>query len=789
MNQLESAFGSHDDAPSSGVSSPVVIIGENPDVWLGPNYDKDEGSQNEKQKEGVASWEMVNEQIRQNMAGNVRVLKEMVSGLERGQTRMDMFGTTTDKLHQKIHILTDRVVALESFASTITPTVKELMSTVNTLVYNIQGFAGSAEQSSMKAQKKLQRATDAVNHTNEKKVSFADEKGKSLKSISPPPPPEIFETEKNEELSPEEHKADPSNRMTPNTANEYTQIVRKNSAKIIQRNWKIYRHNKLLRSMADMTKKRVKKELSLANRLKSLEESIKQMQKEKEEDNSVQELLEKVWEEVEKKADKVETRAIKDAVSLAAEQLAALQQTVLSLSDLRSEIEKGQEEKIKLVEETFDEKLKDVNKAITVIDAKFDQIDKKIEDTKPPEVDLTGFLREDDLNHAVGQIDEKIVHVEQNQLKKDDIEYEVKPVKGQVRTLENQMQSLRETNDALTMEANSTREKLLAEMENMAALRRALDGIREQTAKALNKETNSANDMKTKLTQLQDMLQKANDRSKQKNKEMEGMFGSLRTRIKKQNNSLVSDLNGLKIEVSKKAGEEVVQEAFEKIENEIAPVTSAMNDLQGSVDARTTKQDVVKIVNQIKIEAEEKGKGSAGIKCLMCNQDIVGLSKPSVPQHKELPLSTALQKQLIEIRMFGGGPSIAHPLRRSGALRPVQDRSRSPMPRDGYGPISNNYELKQWGREQTVESLYNEKVTRSSVRKRAARKPLKPMAYNKDGHLKRIHRSNTTMPPPQIIGRVDAREDRIKKPKGLYQYEEKSNMTFHTGIKTMERSL
>ena len=31
------------------------------------------------------------------MAGNVRVLKEMVSGLERGQTRMEMFGTITDK--------------------------------------------------------------------------------------------------------------------------------------------------------------------------------------------------------------------------------------------------------------------------------------------------------------------------------------------------------------------------------------------------------------------------------------------------------------------------------------------------------------------------------------------------------------------------------------------------------------------------------------------------------------------------------------------------------------------
>ena len=170
-------------------------------------------------------------------------------------------------------------------------------------------------------------------------------------------------------------------------------------------------------------------------------------------------------------------------------------------------------------------------------------------------------------------------------------------------------------------------------------------------------------------------------------------------------------------------------------------------------------------------------------------EEIVALSKPSVPQHKELPLSTALQKQLIEIRMFGGGPSIAHPLRRSGALRPVQDRSRSPMPRDGYGPISNNYELKQWGREQTVESLYNEKVTQSAVRKRAARKPLKPMAYDKNGHLKRIHRGDTTMPPPQIIGRIDAREGGIKKPKGLYQYEEKNNMTFHTGIKTMERSL
>ena len=55
MNQLESAFGGHDGAPSNSTSSPVVIIGENPGVWLGPNYDKDKNPTSEKQKEGVAS--------------------------------------------------------------------------------------------------------------------------------------------------------------------------------------------------------------------------------------------------------------------------------------------------------------------------------------------------------------------------------------------------------------------------------------------------------------------------------------------------------------------------------------------------------------------------------------------------------------------------------------------------------------------------------------------------------------------------------------------------------------
>ena len=45
MNQLESAFGDHDGAPSSSQRVPVVIIGENPGVWLGPNFDKDKTQQ------------------------------------------------------------------------------------------------------------------------------------------------------------------------------------------------------------------------------------------------------------------------------------------------------------------------------------------------------------------------------------------------------------------------------------------------------------------------------------------------------------------------------------------------------------------------------------------------------------------------------------------------------------------------------------------------------------------------------------------------------------------------
>ena len=111
------------------------------------------------------------------------ILKEMVSGLERGQTRMDIFGTTTDKLHQKIHILTDRVVALGLFASTITPTIKDLMSTVNTLVYNIQGFAGSNEQSSLKAQKKIAARYRCCESCKRRFGRFADDKRKKSTKI------------------------------------------------------------------------------------------------------------------------------------------------------------------------------------------------------------------------------------------------------------------------------------------------------------------------------------------------------------------------------------------------------------------------------------------------------------------------------------------------------------------------------------------------------------------------------------------------------------------------------
>ena len=110
MNQLENAFGDNDSSESkNGIPNPVVILGQPSTVWLGPKYDetqKGEGQNHGDHKDcnnrKQPTWEMINRQIQQNMAGNVSVLKEMVSGLERGETRMELFGTATDHLHQKI---------------------------------------------------------------------------------------------------------------------------------------------------------------------------------------------------------------------------------------------------------------------------------------------------------------------------------------------------------------------------------------------------------------------------------------------------------------------------------------------------------------------------------------------------------------------------------------------------------------------------------------------------------------------------------------------------------------
>ena len=49
--------------------------------------------------------------------------------------------------------------------------------------------------------------------------------------------------------------------------------------------------------------------------------------------------------------------------------------------------------------------------------------------------------------------------------------------------------------------------------------------------------------------------------------------------MRKQNNSLITDINSVKVALSKKAGEEVVKEAFEKatdLPNIRAPISSVL---------------------------------------------------------------------------------------------------------------------------------------------------------------------------------------------------------------------
>ena len=75
MNQLDNAFG--DNNNNNGVPNPVVIMGQNPSVWLGPNYDEEAQKNGEQKANGnennmnPQTWETINRQIQQNMIGNV----------------------------------------------------------------------------------------------------------------------------------------------------------------------------------------------------------------------------------------------------------------------------------------------------------------------------------------------------------------------------------------------------------------------------------------------------------------------------------------------------------------------------------------------------------------------------------------------------------------------------------------------------------------------------------------------------------------------------------------------
>ena len=70
MNQLDNAFG--DNNNNNGVPNPVVIMGQNPSVWLGPNYDEEAQKNGEQKANGnennmnPQTWETINRQIQQN---------------------------------------------------------------------------------------------------------------------------------------------------------------------------------------------------------------------------------------------------------------------------------------------------------------------------------------------------------------------------------------------------------------------------------------------------------------------------------------------------------------------------------------------------------------------------------------------------------------------------------------------------------------------------------------------------------------------------------------------------
>ena len=811
-------------------TSPVVMLDKDPALWL-------DGMQHDRAKSPAdvhnsqVSWRNINNQISQSIIGTGVAMKQMVEQIEVGAHKIDTVSVSNDKLNGKLQMMAHRVEVLEDFASKIAPTLKDLMATVNTLVFNIQGYAGASEIESKKAAKHLEAALPGKNKGGrpESRVSFADDHGEELSSISPATlPSDILEA--CEELAnglsftivpfnlhwedcPDEtivleesfeghlflqtpsglihggnvagkdgpikksdlnavvfveemvrqKGVDPKDRMTPNTANKYDEITRNSAAKCIQRNWQIYRHNNMIRAIADMSKVRVKKGLSVADRLKDMESKLKQIEEDQQDNSKLDELMQKIWEEVETKANKTETKAINETVCEAVEQISKLQATLVKLSTLREEIETQQEKRIKVVEDTIVQHVSSLDGSITKTNEKCAELEQKIADTKPPEIDLTGFLREEDLNTALTGVGQKIEEVEQKQLRKEDIEYEVKPVQGKVKTLSEQLVGMREVNEGLTAEASATRERLAKEMEEMALLKGAIDAIRRKQLEDKNQDDKEQT--KDQLKHLEQMLSQANEKSRQKALEVKGLFGSLDTRLRKQNNSLVTDLNGLKVEVAKKAGEDLVKEAFEKIETEIAPVTESVNVLQESIDGRTTKKDVISIVNQIKLEAEEKGKGSAGLKCLMCNQDLKGLTKLPKHAHQSLPYATKHEQAVIEARLFGGPVVSAHPLRRAGALRPVRDRNKSPVVRDGYGLMRNE----RWGREHgnsNTRELYNEKVARSSMRRRAKAKRLRPMAYSaSDGHLHVIDRTTVTVAPPQINARTPPT---AAKPKAIY---------------------
>ena len=110
-----------DDAPDDI----VVMLDQSPEKWLGsPLGDKkgeDPGAENKD------IWQKINHEIAQSMIGTGTALKQMVTQIEVGSERIDKVGSSNEQLAVKLQTVMDRVTALEQFASTIAPTVKDLM--------------------------------------------------------------------------------------------------------------------------------------------------------------------------------------------------------------------------------------------------------------------------------------------------------------------------------------------------------------------------------------------------------------------------------------------------------------------------------------------------------------------------------------------------------------------------------------------------------------------------------------------------------------------------------------